>query len=224
MNTNVVPSKERLVRNTFYITYAFLITTGTITFIEAMRTNDSKIRHILNLETVISIVAGYFYTVFMRKINNNELNYSEINLNRYIDWAITTPVMLLVLCLVFVYNNKTKLTAGFFLIVLIINYIMLGAGYMGETKMINKRVGWTIGSVAFIVLYGLLYFTFIQGKNVFDNKIIFWAFLIFWAGYGIAYNLDQETRNISYNILDLFSKCFVGIFFWAYLTKVLVIF
>jgi bacteriorhodopsin len=224
MNTNVVPSKERLVRNTFYITYAFLITTGTITFIEAMRTNDSKIRHILNLETVISIVAGYFYTVFMRKINNNELNYSEINLNRYIDWAITTPVMLLVLCLVFVYNNKTKLTAGFFLIVLIINYVMLGAGYMGETKMINKRVGWTIGSLAFIVLYGLLYFTFIQGKNVFDNKIIFWAFLIFWAGYGIAYNLDNETRNISYNILDLFSKCFVGIFFWAYLTKVLVIF
>ena len=221
---NVVPSKEILVRNTFYITYAFLITTGTITFIEAMRTNDSKIRHILNLETVISIVAGYFYTVFMRKINNNELNYSEINLNRYIDWAITTPVMLLVLCLVFVYNNKTKLTAGFFLIVLIINYVMLGAGYMGETKMINKRVGWTIGSLAFIVLYGLLYFTFIQGKNVFDNKIIFWAFLIFWAGYGIAYNLDNETRNISYNILDLFSKCFVGIFFWAYLTKVLVIF
>ena len=221
---NIVASKDRLVRNTFYITYAFLITTGTITFIEAMRTKDAKIRHILNLETVISIVAGYFYTVFMRKINNNEINYSEINLNRYIDWAITTPVMLLVLCLVFVYNNKTKLTAGFFLIVLIINYVMLGAGYMGETKMINKRVGWTIGSIAFIVLYGLLYFTFIQGKNVFDNKIIFWAFLIFWAGYGIAYNLDQETRNISYNILDLFSKCFVGIFFWAYLTKVLVIF
>ena len=221
---NVDPSKERLVRNSFYITYAFLITTGTITFIEAMRTTDNKIRHILNLETVISIVAGYFYTVFMRKINNKELNYSEINLTRYIDWAITTPVMLLVLCLVFVYNNKTKLTAGFFLIVLIINYVMLGAGYMGETKMINKRVGWTIGSLAFIVLYGLLYFTFIQGKNVFDNKIIFWAFLIFWAGYGIAYNLDNETRNISYNILDLFSKCFVGIFFWAYLTKVLVIF
>ena len=221
---NIVASKDRLVRNTFYITYAFLITTGTITFIEAMRTKDAKIRHILNLETVISIVAGYFYTVFMRKINNNEINYSEINLNRYIDWAITTPVMLLVLCLVFVYNNKTKLTAGFFLIVLIINYVMLGAGYMGENKMINKRVGWTIGSIAFIVLYGLLYFTFKQKKNVFDNKIIFWAFLIFWAGYGIAYNLDQETRNISYNILDLFSKCFVGIFFWAYLTKVLVIF
>jgi bacteriorhodopsin len=221
---NAVPLKERLVRNTFYITYAFLITTGTVTFIEAMRTKDSKIRHILNLETVISIVAGYFYSIFMKKINNNELDYKEINLTRYIDWSITTPIMLLVLCLVFAYNNKTKLTVGFFFIILIINYIMLGSGYLGETKVINKKLGWTIGSIAFIVLYGLLYMTFIHGRNVFDNKIIFWAFAIFWAGYGIAYNSNEETKNISYNILDLFSKCFVGIFFWAYLTKVLVIF
>jgi len=223
MTTNK-PLKERLVRNTFYITYAFLITTATVTFIEAMRTTDPKIRHILNLETVISIVAGYFYTVFMKKIENKDIDYKEINLTRYVDWAITTPVMLLVLCLVFVYNNKTKLTAGFYLIVLILNYVMLGFGYMGENKVISKKMGWLIGSIAFIVLYGLLYVTFIHGQNIFDNKIIFWAFLIFWAGYGLSYNLDEETKNISYNVLDLFSKCFVGIFFWAYLTKVITIF
>ena len=223
MNANK-PLKERLVRNTFYITYAFLITTATVTFIEAMRTSDPKIRHILNLETVISIVAGYFYTVFMKKIENKDIDYKEINLTRYVDWAITTPVMLLALCLVFVYNNKTKLTAGFYLIVLILNYIMLGFGYMGENKIISKKMGWIIGSIAFIVLYGLLYFTFIHSQNIFDNKIIFWAFLIFWSGYGLSYNLDEETKNISYNILDLFSKCFVGIFFWAYLTKVITIF
>ena len=216
--------KESLVRNTFYITYAFLITTATVTFIEAMRTNDPKIRHILNLETVISIVAGYFYTVFMNKIKDKEINYREINLTRYVDWAITTPVMLLVLCLVFVYNNNTTLTAGFYLIVLILNYVMLGFGYMGETNIINRKLGWVIGSIAFIVLYGLLYMTFIHGQDIFDNKIIFWAFLIFWSGYGLSYNLDEESKNIGYNILDLFSKCFVGIFFWAYLTKVVTIF
>ena len=222
--SNPLTIKERLVRNTFYITYAFLITTATVTFIEAMRTNDPKIRHILNLETVISIVAGYFYTVFMNKIKDKEINYREINLTRYVDWAITTPVMLLVLCLVFVYNNNTTLTAGFYLIVLILNYVMLGFGYMGETNIINRKLGWVIGSIAFILLYGLLYMTFIHGQDIFDNKIIFWAFLIFWSGYGLSYNLDEESKNIGYNILDLFSKCFVGIFFWAYLTKVVTIF
>ena len=30
----------------------------------------------------------------------------------------------------------------------------------------------------------------------------------------------QMTRVISYNILDLVAKAFVGIFFWMYFTKV----
>ena len=37
--------KEKSVRFSFYITYAFLMTTATITFIEAMRTKDIKIRY-----------------------------------------------------------------------------------------------------------------------------------------------------------------------------------
>ena len=36
--------KDKVVRFTFYITYAFLMTTATVTFIEAIRTNDAKIR------------------------------------------------------------------------------------------------------------------------------------------------------------------------------------
>ena len=65
---------------------------------------------------------------------------------------------------------------------------------------------------------------FLQYGNVFDNNIIFVAFVVFWSGYGILYKTNEEVKNIGYNVLDLFSKCFVGIFFWAYLTKVLVIF
>ena len=36
----VLPTKEKMVRNTFYVTYAFLLTTGTITFIEAIRNKN----------------------------------------------------------------------------------------------------------------------------------------------------------------------------------------
>ena len=38
-NKNV---KDKVVRFTFYITYAFLMTTATVTFIEAIRTKDMK--------------------------------------------------------------------------------------------------------------------------------------------------------------------------------------
>ena len=56
---------KTLVDNSFYITYVFLMTTATITFIEAMRTKDIKIRNILNLETCISVVAAFFYSKFV---------------------------------------------------------------------------------------------------------------------------------------------------------------
>ena len=99
---------EQQIKTTFYITYAFLMTTATITFIEAMRTPDIKIRNIMNLETCISVVAAYFYGNFVSEMgtDNTPINYEKINMTRYTDWAITTPIMLLVLCLAFLYNTK----------------------------------------------------------------------------------------------------------------------
>jgi len=221
--------KSRLVKVTFYITYAFLLTTATVTFIEAMRNKDPGIRHILNLETCISVVAAFFYTQFMKKINdydaqNKEINYKEINITRYTDWMITTPIMLLVLCLVFGYNNKTVMTAGYFLLVLLVNFLMLAFGYVGEVGLLNKRLAQLGGFIFFFILYGMIYYTFLNDKYNFDNQIIFWAFVFFWFFYGVLYDMDEQTKNVGYNILDLFSKCFVGIFFWAYLTGVIKIF
>ena len=57
---NITNVQDKVVKFTFYITYAFLMTTATVTFIEAIRTKDIKIRNILNLETCISIVAAFF--------------------------------------------------------------------------------------------------------------------------------------------------------------------
>ena len=42
------------VKNSFTITYILLLTTGTITFIEALRTTNPTVRHIMNLESVIT--------------------------------------------------------------------------------------------------------------------------------------------------------------------------
>lgn len=216
--------KDRIVKYTFFITYAFLVTTATITFIEAIRNKDPKIRHILNLETCISIVAAYFYGVFIKKINvPGKINYKQINVNRYVDWAITTPIMLLVLLLAFCYNLKKNVVFWKFLIILVLNYAMLTFGYMGETGKINRKMGNILGFVFFIVLYYYIYANYLQGQSMFDNQMIFWAFFIFWLFYGVAYWFKERQKNVSYNILDLFSKCFVGIFFWAYFTKSLVL-
>lgn len=215
---------DKIVKFTFYITYAFLMTTATVTFIEAMRTENSQIRHILNLETCISVVAAFFYAVFMEKINTpDEINYKDININRYVDWSITTPIMLLVLLLALCYNNGKSVTLSSLLIILVLNYGMLLFGFLGETGRYNKVKGNLIGFVFFIAMYGYIYMLHIHGLNIFDNNILFYAFVILWSLYGVVYFMKEKMKNVGYNILDLWSKCFVGIFFWAYFTKTIIL-
>ena len=106
---------DNQVKFSFMITYTLLLTTATITFIEAMRTTNPNVRHVLNLETCISLIAGYFYSLFIEKIAKSEqqmtnMDWSELSQIRYMDWAITTPFMLIALCLVLSTNIKKTLS------------------------------------------------------------------------------------------------------------------
>lgn len=215
--------------HSFYITYAFLVTTGTITFIESLRTNIVPMRHILNLETCISIVAAFFYGKFIEKINNNthdeESLQNEINDNRYVDWMITTPIMLLVLMLAFRYNSGNIKNYGIkfmdFCLVLLLNYGMLGSGYLGEKGVIEKLQANILGFAFFAGLYGFLYQKFLKNdkKNT-TNQLLYMSFFILWALYGVFYLMKENVKNAGYNVLDLFSKCFVGIYFWSYSSNI----
>uniref|UniRef100_A0A6C0AUP3 Bacteriorhodopsin-like protein n=1 Tax=viral metagenome TaxID=1070528 RepID=A0A6C0AUP3_9ZZZZ len=213
-----VLEENYFVKLTFYITYVFLMTTATITFIESITTDDVRARHILNLETCISVVATFFYSKFVEQIEEG-VDYKQINIDRYTDWMITTPLMLLVLCLVFVYNTKTTLKLWSFFVVLVLNLGMILTGYLGEVDYMNRTNANIIGFGFFAVLFGYLYKTFLHKKYNFDNMLIFSSFFILWALYGVFYEYDEQFKNVAFNILDLFAKCFVGIFFWAYFTK-----
>ena len=61
----------------------------------------------------------------------------------------------------------------------------------------------------------------VLSKYKFDNSILYWAFFILWSMYGVLYMMDEKTKNVGFNIIDLCAKCFVGIFFWAYFPKVI---
>jgi len=237
-NASSSSSSLTLVNSSFYLTYIFLMTTATITFIEAIRTKIPEIRNILNLETCISVVAAFFYSKFIKmmeehkkklrsssnKENYQEKMFQEINQTRYLDWSITTPIMLLVLVLALLYNNKMGgMNFFYFIIILLLNYGMLASGYMGENEMLDKTISGIIGFIFFIALYGFIYYVYVMPESNFDNNLIYGAFVVLWAIYGILYYFDEKMKNIGYNVLDLFSKCFVGIFFWAYYAKVFVL-
>ena len=214
------------VKFTFYITYVLLLTTGTITFIEALRTNDPIVRHVMNLETCISLVAAYFYSNFVAIVNAIEtvpIDWTSINRTRYNDWSITTPIMLLVLMLSLGRAINQPVHLKLFLSVIVLNYAMLYLGYLGETEVLSKLTASAAGFVPFVGMFSLIYFTYVKPKAIWANRALFFAFSAVWAMYGIVYLFDNENKNIGLNILDAIAKCFIGIFLWVYFTKTIVL-
>lgn len=219
----MINASSSLVKLSFYITYVLLITTGTITFIESLRTNVPQVRHVMNLETCISIIAAFFYGKFLIMIDKPSIDYSEINQTRYTDWFITTPLMLLVLCLVLSYNTGGRVRLSIYLSIILMNFLMLWMGYLGEKGIITKQNGCLLGFVFFVFMFAIVWSAFIQGKRNNVNLVIYSTFVLIWSIYGIVYMASEKTKNIVYNILDAIAKCFIGIFLWAYFTKVLVV-
>lgn len=215
------------VKFSFSITYILLLTTATITFVEAMRTNIPHVRHILNLETAISLIAGYFYSAFLEKIANFEkadilIDWRDITTTRYIDWSITTPMMLLALCLVLSRNIKLEVPFKVMAVIIVLNYFMLYFGYLGETKSMSRTSSMLSGFVAFFGMFYLIFANFVQPTFMLSNYILYGLYFVIWSIYGIVYMLDEQWKNIAMNILDSIAKCLIGLGLWAYYTRIMV--
>ena len=214
------------VKVSFMITYTLLLTTGIITFVEAMRAKVDTVRHVMNLETCISLVAAYFYSIFIAKIGEFEkqaipIEWPEITKTRYVDWSITTPMMLLALTIVLGYNVGKKVELGNLLTILALNYAMLYIGYLGEVNYLSKWVAMLGGFVPFVAMFSLIYYKYVQPKYRSDNYILYIMYLIVWGMYGIVYMLSEEYKNIWMNVLDCIAKCFSGLGLWIYYIRVI---
>ena len=208
--------------NSFFVTFAVLMATSFITIVEALKTPLPFVRHILNLESAISLCAGYFYSIFISKIESTtEIDWAKLTIYRYVDWSITTPMMLLALCLVLSMNTKTVIHLKTIFFIIILNYLMLLIGYLGEISKISKYNGMIFGFIPFILMYYIIYVNYVKPKYVHANYIIFGIYFIVWSLYGVVYLFDEETKNAITNILDLTAKCIVGLGLWAYYTKII---
>jgi len=214
------------IKISFTITYILLLTTATITFIEAMRTKNPTVRHVLNLETCISVVAGYFYSIFTTKIGEYEIknapiNWQELTETRYIDWSITTPIMLLALCVVLSSEIQLSVHLPIMVVIILLNYSMLYAGYLGETSALDRTTANIAGFLPFIAMFGLIYWKYVIPKYNLANRAMFYFYFVVWSLYGIVYLFDEETKNVMMNVLDLFAKCLIGLGLWVYYVHII---
>ena len=178
------------------------------------------LKQLLLLEVIVQFIEGSFYVYWLY----NFKNILNITPKRYFDWIITTPTMLISLIFYLIFlehkNNNTSYKLNFFnlfnkefntiITVVLLNCGMLLFGYLGETSAIPLLLGVSLGFIPFLIYYYIIYKKYALLSN--DGIKIFLYFFIFWSLYGIVAVLPYKIKNTCYNILDLFSKNFFGLF------------
>jgi hypothetical protein len=180
----------------------------------------SFLKQMMLLEIFVQFIEGSFYLYWLY----NFKNILNITPKRYFDWLITTPTMLINLIFYLIFleykNNNTSDKLHFFTLfkqefntiitVLLLNWVMLLFGYLGETSVIPLLLGVLLGFIPFLIYYYIIYKKYALLTN--NGFKIYFYFFIFWSLYGVAAVLPYKMKNICYNILDLFSKNFFGLF------------
>ena len=214
--------KNKKVYNSLLLSVIVQVISGIIDIISLfLRVPEqfSFIKKLLRMELSVQIVEGSFYVYWL----NDFKNIANITPKRYLDWMITTPTMLITLIFYLIFINTPDNDKGglkFFelfgkefntiAVILILNWMMLLFGYLGEVSIIPIALGVFLGFIPFIIYYYMIYKNYVTIGDV--GIKIFTYFLFFWAIYGIVALLPYEIKNTCYNILDLFSKNFFALF------------
>lgn len=179
------------------------------------------IKQLMVLEVIVQIIEGLFYLWLLFHFSKE----SNVTPKRYVDWSITTPTMLITLIIYLIYldykergldtstldffqllsQNSTNITY-----ILSLNWLMLLFGYLAEIKLLDTISGVILGFIPFLIYYFIIYVNYAyRSKNGWK---FFMYFFFFWSLYGIAALMPYNIKNACYNILDIFSKNFFGIF------------
>jgi len=205
-----------LTENSFFYVFYFELFAFTITLIAFALVDSSEYRKILFLELLITFISSIMYYLFITDISkhfdsNEKPDWGYIDRLRYNGWIITTPIMLISLSLLLHQSTKVPLTALFLFTIVVLDYIMLLLGFLGELNVLDRVTAMILGFVPFFIIFYLIYSTFLVGKTTIFNYWIFAIYFIIWTGYGVSYLFDEEIKNILTNIFDCISKGVIAI-------------
>jgi len=195
-----------------------------------LQPKDMILNELLILETVVQTIELLFYVGLVYSFSKLKRDVSVL---RYYDWFLTTPTMLFTIIAFMVYTNQKNQDSKesekqplsikqifndnreSIIKILLLNAATLSFGVLGEKKKISRNNAFITGSIAFVYSFYLIYKNFVN--DLLLNKQVFWFNFILWALYGVAYTFSYKNQNISYNILDIFSKNLNGLLIFGYI-------
>jgi hypothetical protein len=206
-----------------YLSLIVQVLTGLFDYYVIQLNIPSKLiilKQVLIMELIVQIVEGIFYVWLALNI----ASVANITPHRYYDWYLTTPTMLVSLCIYLIYLNNDESNIetndSIFKIIydnlntlipiLFLNFVMLTSGYLTEIEKLSQTTGVLFGFIPFLIYFYLIYEHYAKFTQ-YGSQIFFYFFAV-WFIYGIAALMNYKTKNIMYNILDLFAKNFFGIY------------
>ena len=191
---------------------------------------DIILKDIIIMETVVQFIEFLFYLWLVFSIAARSVNVTAI---RYIDWFITTPIMLISTMLYFAYQSdkenfkneegiitlKSIFKKDYKIIIQFVffNFLMLVFGLLGELGLLNRNICFVMSTFFFLCSFRIIYKYYVTIDD--SNKNLFYVMFGIWSLYGLAFLFNYKYRNISYNILDIFSKNFYGLYIFYKIMK-----
>jgi len=178
---------------------------------------DEILRDLLKVEVLVQIIEFIFYVWLIYYFSKVSRNITPV---RYLDWAITTPLMLITLSAFLKHDGSTTMRLGDFLsnykgsmiTIVLLNAAMLLFGLIGELGFLNLYLSTALGFIPFALNFKYIKETFLPSdEDKFKNALFYW-FVFFWALYGVFALTSYTIKNTGYNILDIFAKNFFGLF------------
>lgn len=137
---------------------------------------------------------------------------------RYIDWVFSTPVMLISTALFFHHRRSLPLgdvfEAPLLYVSLGLNESMLLFGFLLERGTVAPLPGLALGGAAFVGSFAAL--STLMDPHDGLSVGLFVAMYAVWGLYGVAAAMADVPKNVAYNVLDIFSKNFYGLFLFIY--------
>jgi len=230
-------------RRTLWVTFALMVlSSGLFALLSWNVPTSKRLFHVIT--TLITIVASLSYfamatghattyncsTVWDHHKHVPDTSHQvcrQVFWGRYVDWALTTPLLLLDLCLL------AGVDGAHTLMVVVADVIMVLSGLfaaLGEEEKTAQKWGWyTIGCISylFVIWHVALHggrTVSAKGRGVsrlFTGLALFT--LLLWTAYPIVWGIADGARKVSvdteimiYTVLDFLAKPVFG--FWLLLS------
>lgn len=233
----------------FFMLVAFYAFLGNFIFALITRTSVAPEHRLSrNYTAIIAAVAGISYYLIQSYYRDMleelaqladpddqqaliNLSYNAIGQLRYIDWAVTTPLLLMKL--VSMVKMRYRDHQALINTLIAADFFMILTGYIGEQQLtpdnqilVGPKLLWgaisTIGYVVVLVILFRIWRSFAQAPSVLPEerqafRLMALMTVTFWGVYPIGYILtiidgvDLNWVHLSFSIADVINKVGVGI-------------